>query len=61
MLRLIMKIKTNTNMVDPHFLKKYIFIDFFHFLTKQFKKLILELAIQCYDGCLLIRLSVELQ
>lgn len=48
-------------MVDPHFLKKYIFIDFFHFLKKQLKNSFLNLhAVQCYDGCLLMRLSVEL-
>lgn len=37
--KLITKIQINTNMADSHFLKKYIFIDFFFpFLTKQLKK-----------------------
>lgn len=38
-------------MVYLHFLRKYIFIDFFHFLTKQLKNSFLNLrAVQCYDG-----------
>lgn len=46
-----MKIKANTSMVYLHFLRKYIFIDFFHFLTKQLKNSFLNLrAVQCYDG-----------
>lgn len=38
-------------MADPHFLKKYIFIDFFHFVTKQLKNSSLNLhAVQCYEA-----------
>lgn len=38
---LIIKIQTNTNMADSHFLKKYIFIDFFPFSYKAVKKTLL--------------------
>lgn len=53
-----MKIRMNINMVAPNFLKKYIFIDIFHFLTKQLKNSFLAFhAAQRYDGCFLVRLS----
>lgn len=36
-LQLIIKMQTNTNMVDSHFLKKYVFIHFFPFSYKAVK------------------------
>lgn len=48
-------------MADPHFLKKYIFIDLFHFLTKQLKTHSYPyMLFNGYDGCLLMGLLVEL-